>query len=155
MTLTATGTAQVSAQQTDSVWLVLLTIDHADLEQPIRVTSDGRPTLSNGDLYQPFPFAVTLPDDVEGRAPQARLQIDNTSLEVVAQLRGLATPPSVRLQIVRAEDPDVIEREWVGLEWRSSAIDLASVTGTLSVEDLALEEFPYVTFDGRFKGLFP
>jgi len=28
-------------------------------------------------------------------------------------------------------------------------------TGTLTVDDLATEEFPYVTFDGRFKGLWP
>jgi hypothetical protein len=27
--------------------------------------------------------------------------------------------------------------------------------GTLTVDDLATEEFPYVTFDGRFKGLWP
>ena len=59
------------------------------------------------------------------------------------------------IQVVRASNPDFVERQWTGLEWRASSIDIASVTGTLTVDDLATEEFPYVTFDGRFKGLWP
>jgi hypothetical protein len=98
---------------------------------------------------------VTLPDDVEGRTPQAELRIDNTTQEIIALLRGLTTPPSLKIQIVRSVTPDVVEREWSGLEWRSSQYDVGAITGTLTVDDLALEEFPYVTFDGRFQGLWP
>ena len=36
-----------------------------------------------------------------------------------------------------------------------STYDIGAITGTLTVEDLALEEFPYVTFDGHFTGLWP
>ena len=43
----------------------------------------------------------------------------------------------------------------LGLEWRASSWDVGAITGTLTVDDLATEEFPYVTFDGRFKGLWP
>ena len=119
------------------------------------MTSDGVPTISNGETFQPFPFEMTLPDDVEGRAPQAQLRIDNTSQEIIAILRGLITPPSLTIQIVRSADPDVVEREWVGLEWRASTYDVGAITGTLTVDDLATEEFPYVTFDGRFRALWP
>ena len=49
----------------------------------------------------------------------------------------------------------LFEREWAGLEWRASSWDIGAITGTLAVDDLATEEFPYVTFDGRFKGLWP
>jgi hypothetical protein len=155
VTISAAGIAELSAQECATAWLVLITFDHPDLDQPIRVTSDGVATTSNGEVYEPIPFQIVLPDDVEGRAPQARLVIDNTSLEVIALLRALTTPPSITLQIVRAATPDVVERQWTGLEWRSSTYDVGTITGTLTVEDMATEEFPYVTFDGRFKGLWP
>ncbi|MBK8211714.1 MAG: DUF1833 family protein [Rhodospirillales bacterium] len=155
MTITTTGLAELAAQDCATPWLVLLTISHADLVTPLRLTSDGVDTISNGQTYQHMPFEVTLPDDVEGRAPQAQLRIDNTSQEVVALLRGLTSPPALTMQIVRASAPDVVERAWAGLEWRTSTIDVGFIAGRLTVEDLATEEFPYVTFDGRFKGLWP
>jgi hypothetical protein len=155
MTMSAAGIEEVSAQECATPWLVLLTLSHPDLDEPLRFTSDGVATVCGGETYQPMPFEVTLPDDVEGRAPQASLRIDNTSLEIVALLRGLTSPPALAIRIVRASDPDVIEREWLGLEWRSSRYDMGAITGTLGVDDLAREEFPFVTFDGRFRGLWP
>ena len=155
MTISTAGTAELAAQECGTAWLVLLTLAHLQLDVPVRVTSDAVATTSNGHTFQPFPFEVTLPDDVEGRAPQAQLRIDNTSQEIIALLRGLTTPPSLTIQIVRSATPDVVEREWSGLEWRSSQYDIGAITGMLTVDDLALEEFPYVTFDGRFKGLWP
>ena len=155
MTLTAAGIAELSAQETGTAWLVLLTIDHPDLDEPIRITSDAMATASQGFIFEPFPFEITLPDDVEGRTPQASLQIDNTSQEIIALLRGMTTPASLTIQIVRSADPNVVEREWAGIEWRSSQYDVAAITGTLTIDELAAEEFPYITFDGRFKGLWP
>lgn len=155
MTISTDGLVELSAQETGTAWLVLLTLTHPELDRPIRVTSDGVETMSNGNVFAPMPFEVVLPDDVEGRTPQAQLRFDNTSQEIVAILRGLTTPPVMTIQVVRASNPDFVERQWTGLEWRASSIDIASVTGTLTVDDLATEEFPYVTFDGRFKGLWP
>lgn len=155
MSITEAGLNELAAPETGTAWLVLLTLEHPGLDRPIRVTSDGVATLSNGVVYDPFPFEVTLPDDVEGRAPQARLRIDNTSQEIIALLRGLVTPPTLGIQIVRSANPNVVERQWSGLEWQASSYDIGAITGTLGVDDLALEEFPYVTFDGRFKGLWP
>ena len=155
MSITEAGLNELAAPETGTAWLVLLTLDHPDLDRPIRVTSDGVATTSNGEVFEAFPFEVTLPDDVEGRAPQARLRIDNTSQEIIALLRGLVTPPSLTIKIVRSADPNYVERVWSGLEWRASTYDIGAITGTLTVEDLALEEFPYVTFDGRFTGLWP
>jgi len=155
MPLSAAAVAEVSAQGCGTAWMVLLVLDHADLPAPIRVTSDAVLTISNGETYSPFPFQVTLPDDTEGRAPQAQIILDNTSQEIVAALRALTSPPTLTIRVVRASAPDVVEREWVGLEWTSSQYDISTITGTLSVDDLAKEEFPPITFDSaRFSGLF-
>jgi hypothetical protein len=74
---------------------------------------------------------------------------------VIALLRGLTSPPTVAMQIVRSAAPNVVEREWIGLEWRASTYDVGFITGQLTVDDIATEEFPYITFDGRFRGLWP
>jgi Domain of unknown function (DUF1833) len=155
MAFSLTAERELAAQECGTAWLVLLTITHADLPSPLRFTSDSVETVSNGVTFQPFWFDIVLPDDVEGRTPRAQLRIDNTSQEVVALLRGLTTPPAITLQVVRATAPDVVEREWAGLEWRSSAFDVGFITGTLTIDDLATEEFPYETYDGRFKALWP
>lgn len=147
--------ADISAQYTDTAWLVLLTLDHPDLPSSIRVTSDGVPTMSGGFAYSPFPFDVILPDDVEGRPPQAQLRIDNTTQEIIALLRGLVSPPKLTVQIVRSVSPDVVEFQWIGLDWTVSSYDKSVITGTLTVNDLSREEFPYITFDGRWRGLWP
>jgi hypothetical protein len=151
----ATAAEELAAEHVGSAWLVLVTLEHADLEAPLRFTSDAVQTVSQGFIFAPMAFEITLPDDVEARAPRAQLRVDNTSQEIIAALRGLVEPLAVTLQIVRAGEPDVVEREWSGLEWRASSYDLAFVSGGLTVEDMAAEEFPYETFDGRFAGLWP
>ena len=104
--MSPTGVAELSAQECRRPpgWCCSPST-HPELDQPIRVTSDGVETMSNGNVFAPLPFEVTLPDDVEGRTPQAQLRIDNTSQEIVAILRGLATPPVLTIQIVRCEQP--------------------------------------------------
>ena len=155
MPFSSQAITELSAQQTDTAWLVLIELSHPDLPAPIRVTSDAVQTISNGDVYSPFPFDLTLPDDSEGRAPQANLVFDNISQEIIAALRALITPPILTIRIVRASDPNYVEREWVGLEWHSSQYDISTVTGILTIDDLAKEEFPFITFDSaRFPGLF-
>ena len=150
--LSAVG--ELSAERTDTAWLVLLTLNHPDLAAPIRVTSDGVSTVSAGNVFSPFPFEVILPDDVVGRPPQAQLSIDNTTQEVIAAVRGLTSPPKLTVQIVRSTNTDVIEYQWIGLEWSNSSYDKNVITGTLTFQDITKEEFPYETFDGRFQGLF-
>jgi uncharacterized protein DUF1833 len=155
MSLTPDAVAELAAQDTSTAWLILVTITSDGGDQEIRITSDAVETLSQGFVFSPFPFEVTLPDDVEGRTPQAQLRVDNTDQQIISILRSLRSPARVTIQIVRSADPDIIEREWRNIEWGASDYDVGTITGTLTVGDLATEEFPYVTFDGRFRGLWP
>lgn len=151
----STTIQELSAEICETAWLVLLTIDHPDLSSPLRITTDAVNTISNGNTFLPYPVQIQLPDDIEGRTPQAQLVVDNTTKEIIAALRSLSSPATVTIQIVRSEDTDIVEREWSGLEWRNSTYDASAITGNLTIEDISREEFPYVSFDGRFNGLFP
>lgn len=154
MPLTSAAVTELSAEEVKNAWIVLLTILHDDLQAPIRMTSDGAPTIHDGYVYTPFPFELSLPDDVEKQAPIAALRIDNTNQQIIADLRGLEAAPRINIKIVRSADPNVIEREYDGLELRGESYDVGSITGKLTVEDWSTEEFPYETFDGRWVGLW-
>ncbi len=155
MVISAIAAEEMSAEETGTAYLTLLTISHPDLGTPIRFTSDNVNTVSNSNTFVPFPYNITLPDDTEGQIPEAQLVIDNTSTEIIAILRQLTSPPIITLQVVRSADTDYIERQWTGLEWRSTSHNPDTITGKLTVENLTTEEFPPLTFDESWDGLYP
>lgn len=145
----------VLAQETGEAFLVLLTLDHPDLGQPIRVTSGGANLASGGHQYIAYPFDLTLPDEVQDRPPRARLVIDNVTREIVQGLRAIQSPVSVTIEIVRAADPDTIEVSYGGFVLRSVAYDALTVAGELVVDDFATEPYPAGRFvPSLFPGLF-
>ena len=76
----------IYAQETQQVFLLLITIDHDNLAVPIRVVVNTEDITSRGDLYQAYPVDVELPDDNDDAPPTARLTIDNISTSVKVSL---------------------------------------------------------------------
>lgn len=145
----------LNAQETEEVFLILLTLSHASMPKPLRVTSDAVTTTSRGDDFAPFPFELTLPDDDESGAPEARLAIDNIDRQIVQALRGLSSAPSVLIEIVRAADPDTVEARFADFRLRDVSYDSRVVEGILGIEDFTSEPYPANVFaPGLFPGLF-
>ena len=143
------------AQETSDTFVVLLTIGHSSLPEPIRVTSDAVITVSNGVSFVPFPFDLALPNDLDSRSYRAKLVIDNVDRSIVQAVRSLTTPPTVLIQIVRAATPDVIEAQFVDFTLTNVTYDAWRVEGDLTVEDFTAEPFPGAIFSpGLFPGLF-
>jgi len=143
------------ASATADAFLILLTLSHPDMPAPLRVTSDAKDTISRGTVFTAFPFALTLPDDVENQSPEARLTIDNIDRQIVQTLRSLAAAPNVLIEIVRAATPDVIEARFQDFRLTNVTYDSQVVTGNLNIEDFTTEPFPAGTFTpGYFPGLF-
>lgn len=143
--------AAAFAQETGEAPLVLLTIDHPDLAAPIRVTSDAVDTVSRSETYVAFPFRVALPDDTE-EAARAQLEIDNVDRQIVQALRSIASPPTVRLEVVLASTPDLVEAGPFDFQLEEARYDALVVSGELAFEpvlDLA------VPGDSMSPGLFP
>ena len=72
--------AEVSMPETP---VILLTLDHPGLPEPVRVVNNTEELVSNNKRYIAFPFSVTLPDDFENRLPRARIEISNVGREVM------------------------------------------------------------------------
>lgn len=110
--LSQAGRRNVLATSADEPLLAMVEITHADLgDTPIRVINDTQPLVSRGQTFLACPFDVTLPDDVDGQIPQARLEVDNVGRELTQWLevsRG-GQGARCRLMFVLRSDPDVYE----------------------------------------------
>jgi hypothetical protein len=134
--------------------LVLITISHSSLSEPIRVANNKKNIVSNGDEYVGFPFEIQLPDSKEDSQPSAKLTINNVSREIGVAIRSISTPPSVTITIVRQQTLDVIEAQFFGMRLNNVKYDVLTVTGDLQFEDLTREEFPSLKFSPSiFRGI--
>lgn len=153
MTISDTGRQQAYAQEGND-FLVLLTFDHADLAEPVRVVNNTEDIESNGQTYIAFPFQITLPTNTADSPPRARLSIDNVSQEIAQTIRLIGTPPTITIQCVRMDDHDAVEVDLPSFILRNVKMDATTVSGELELEDITREPFPARTFSpAEFPGL--
>lgn len=154
--LSSTFVEAVNAAETDEAFLVLVTIDDADLSDPIRVTSDAVQTVSGGDTYQPFPFEVELPDDTDDMGGAlARLRMDAVDRRVVEAVRRVSGVPEVTLEVVLASDPDTVEISWPVFSLSNARYGDQAIEADLTLEVLDQEPFPGPAFNpALFPGLY-
>lgn len=153
--ITPQSRAAIQAAQTPEIFCILLTIAHEGLPAPIRVCDGGEDIVSRGETFVAYPFALSLPDDSEGRSPRARLSIDNVERQIVMAVRDLATSPFVTVEIVRRAAPDVVEARFDDFRFTNISYDSQTVSGDLGVEDFTAEPYPAGQFSpALFPGLF-
>ncbi|MBT4291209.1 DUF1833 family protein [bacterium] len=140
--------------ETPEVYLALLTISHADIS-PIRVVNNTVNIVSNSNTFTGFPFDITLPDSTSDAPPRSKLVIDNISREIAEQIRTISTPVTVTLQLIRAADPDTIEKEWQPFTLRNVKWNFLNMQGDLTIENMLREPYPAGEFSpGFFPGGF-
>lgn len=155
MTVSAAFKREVYDPETAQAFLVLLTIDHADISPPIRVVNDTKDITSRGDSFIAFPFDIDLPDSTRDSLPRARLSIDNVGQEIAEAIRTITSPATVLIEVIRASDPDTVEIAFPVFKLRDVKWDILQVSGDLVVEDLTTEPFPVGHFTpAEFPGLF-
>ena len=136
----------IFAQETKEVFLLLLTINEATLQDPIRVANNTRDIVSGGETFVGYPFAITLPDERDDGIPQMTLRIDNVSQSIVRALRSITSPPTIQLDIVLADSPDTFEASFTGFTLRRASYDALIVEGALTLEDVLNQGFPALSF---------
>src|SRR5687767_5829272 len=97
-----------NAPVTSEHFIVLVTIEHAVLVEPIRLSSDPTQrlstdpliygTVSNGLEYQFALMGVSLPDREHGVPPRAGLVFENVTADIAEQLRSTSVPATITMQ---------------------------------------------------------
>jgi hypothetical protein len=155
-TLSSTARRAIFAQETGEVFLLLLTIAHPQLAEPIRVVNNNEDVVSGGVTFQRFPFELALPPETEEAPPTVSLRIANADRQIVQAVRALAGDAmTVDVSVVLASSPDTIEAGPYRFTLRDVSYDAAIVEGTLRFEDVLNEPYPADSFTpARFPGLF-
>lgn len=153
--LSTAAKAGLYAQQTDQVYVVLLLIDHADLDDPIMVCNNSDTVVHGGENYLAYPFEITLPADSDENPPQATLTIDNVDRVLVNAVRTLTGPATVTIKVVLAASPDTVEAGPYVMNLRNVSWNALTLSGALAAEDVLNEPYPgeFMTPE-LFPGLF-
>lgn len=161
--LSEAGSRAVNASETDEIYIQLLTLTHDTLLEPIRVCDDPKEMLivgqrgvtSRGDDFVFLPFQLVRPGQADDYIPAGRLTIDNVSREIIQAVRSINTAVKVKMEIVLASNPDIVELAVEGFYLRNITADQMVVTGELTLRQFDTEPFPKGRFTpSKFPGLF-
>lgn len=163
----ATSTAMTvatNASETAEVFVILITINHSSLANPIRVSSDTtedlpvagqKGTISNGEEFIYLPFEFILPNMEADSPPRAQLKIDNISREISTAIDSIDSAPDVDIELVLASNPDVIEFALYDFKLRRVEYDIFEARGDVTAEHFEDEPYPAGSFNpSGFTGLF-
>lgn len=156
--------AAIFAQQTDEVFITLVTINHPTFTTPVRIASDPfellpvagvRGVISRGEEFIYLPFVIELPAQDDTGVAKARISVDNISREIVAAVRRATSALLITIEIVLASDPDTPEISIEDFRLDRVTYDALTVSGDISVEYFDLEPFPARRFTpSDFPGIF-
>lgn len=140
--ISVTAMRAIFDQETEQAFVILMTITHPMLDDPIRVTNNAVDLISGGNTYIAYPFMVSLPNEQEDQIPSVRLTIDNVSRNLTEAVESISSAATVAFSVVRAAEADVIEAGPWTFKLRNVTYDAFSLEGTIDSEDILNEPFP-------------
>lgn len=153
------------AQETGEVLVCLLTVTHATMAEPIRLSSDATErlstdpltygTISRGNPYLFLPFEFTLPQDRDDAPPRVEIVFDNVDNSLVGIFRAINDPLDILVEVVMASAPDLVETSLPKMRLANISYSASQISAALIVDGLVTEPFPSGNFNpGRFPALF-
>ena len=155
---------EANSQQTEVVFVHLLTITSPSLTEVIRICDDPnqllpvagvRGVISRGNEFIFLPFQFSLPNDDSTGVGKARISIDNVDRRIVQAIRQAGSEISLKVEIVTSLDFDSPEISLDNFSLTGIGYDALTVTGEVIVQYSDTEPFPFARFTpSRFTGLF-
>jgi hypothetical protein len=153
-----------NAQATDQIPVMLVTITGAGLPDPVYLSSDPTERISSsplvygtrhgGNVFQFVLMSAVLPDDKEDSPPKTTLIFENVSGDMAGAIRASITPATIRIDVVMAGTPDVLEASFTNLRGVQGTYDQNQVSYDVSREPFTTEPMPAGRMtQNRFPGL--
>lgn len=154
------------AEETEDGIIILLTIDHEDLTEPILISSDATQrvdeiegklvygTISRGDTYIYYDFEINLPSDESDGVPNTTLSIDNITAEITDAIRDLTSPPVVLIEVVMMSDVDTVEVNFPEFYLTDVEWDRTQVQATITMDALLSEKVGWTYRPSTHRGVF-
>lgn len=157
------------AASTDAVEVALMVFEHADLEAPLRLSTDPTERLSTDPLTygtrsrwndadpleDPYLFVMAeaaLPGDMEDGPAPAEIILVNLDAGIAEVLRSVTSRATVHFAVVMSDTPDIVETEFRDMRLMEAGGDAAEYR--LQITRLPIEE-ESVPSDRMTKQRFP
>ncbi|SDY55561.1 hypothetical protein [Citreimonas salinaria] len=166
-----TARTHAEAQYSDEVEVLLIHIDHPELDAPIRLSSDPTERLTTDPLTygtrsawkdsdpatEPFRFIMAsfeMPGDQEDAPAAFGITIDLFDATLVKAVRSFSTRATAALAVVYASAPDAVEVEYHGLEVIAADYGTQVVIGASRKPIEEEEAVAHRITKARFPGMF-
>ena len=154
-TISTAGNRSLNASSTDAVWLAMVKLAHRSWSEKVRLVANTQEITHMGEVYNPFPFTISLPDEEQESNSVIQWAAANASQELLVLFKQVVGPISGEVFWVLAETPDHIEIGPFNLELRAFEYDASTISGTLVVEPVLDAVFGVRTMDTKnAPGLF-
>lgn len=154
------------AQESEDVFIALMTLSSDELDEPIRLCTDPYERLtylgediyglnSNGEDFIFVPFDIWLPRDDKTGTVSAKVAIENVDRRIVGHARSVTKPIDVKIECVLASDINFVEFSYENFVLSNVNYDVVQLTGDITLDYWGLEPFPSGRFTpSGFPGLF-
>jgi len=159
---------ELEREESAEFYLVFLTLRHSRLGTPVRVVSDPKDFVLDGQTYTGFVFRIELLTDTEGM-PTAQLAVQNVDRRIGEAVLSAEGAPRIDIDVIAGSEFDLTADPRTELSAGNSArvyaapglylteveADALEVRGRLRSWDYTQETWPglRVTED-RFPGLY-
>jgi len=160
---------ELNNQESGELVLVFLTITHAELAAPVRVVSDPRNFILDGETFVGFTFEIAPLNDNEG-APFAQLTVQNVDKRISEGLLLITTPARLHIEMISGTQFDLDDNPCTEIGGPGTAariysapqlflteveVDITQIVGRLVSWDYTQELWPgMVATQNRFPALF-
>jgi hypothetical protein len=147
--------AQLFSQESNDPFLMLVTLNHSSMPQPLYFCANAVEVISNGITFLPFPVKIVLaPDDGES-SREIQMIFDNVSREIIDELRTVTDPIEVQIDMVLASNPNYIQLSILDLKIKSINYDRQKINAKLYLDNFLTVGLPSEKYvPSQYKGLF-
>jgi len=147
--------AQLFSQESNDPFLMLLTLNHPDWPSTYYFVNNGAQIISRGLTFLPFPMTIVLPTDDGESSRSVKIEFDNVSLDLIDILRSVTSPMTVKLEMILASLPDIVQMELTELQIQNVNYNSKKVSAILIIDsflntELSSERYTPSAYPGLF-----
>jgi hypothetical protein len=154
-TLTPELLAELYGQESGTPFLMLMTLSHASFAGDIYLVNNTVNVTSRGTTFEAFPLLISLPADDGETQREVQLELDNTSLELIEELRMVSTPIDVKMEMILSSRPNEVQISLEDLKIKNINYNKNRITAKLYLDDFLNTAFGVEKYTpSKFPGLY-
>ena len=153
MSLSTDMTAGLMDENMSLHTLIVLTLEHDELLQPIRLVDAEEDIVSRGNTFVACGLGYTPPEEREEGYKRAKVRLNNVDQVLTPALRSLPSDITITMERLSASDLgadpkeyDTVEGGSIAFELQSADYDNRMVQINIAYENFSQRQFPPGTF---------